>query len=86
MAQGPGYRRIEAEVLFSSPTRQLYSISEEPFQRAIFNSYNAWLHEFCSYNPERLIGLATSSSSTLIRTPWRTFPLRQDGFSRCADS
>jgi predicted TIM-barrel fold metal-dependent hydrolase len=52
---------IEAEVLFSSPTRQLYSIIEEPFQRAIFNSYNEWLHEFCGYNPKRLIGLATIS-------------------------
>ena len=52
---------IEAEVLFSSPTRQLYGIIDEPFQRAIFNSYNEWLHEFCSYNPKRLIGLATIS-------------------------
>src|SRR4030095_980358 len=52
---------IEAEVLFSSPTRQLYCIIDEPFQRAIFNSYNEWLHEFCSYNPKRLIGSATIS-------------------------
>ena len=49
---------IEAEVLFSSAVRQLYSIVDEPFQRAIFQSYNAWLHEFCSYDPKRLIGLA----------------------------
>lgn len=49
---------IGAEVLFSSAVRQLYGITDEPFQRAIFHSYNAWLHEFCSYNPERLIGLA----------------------------
>src|SRR5262245_5993723 len=52
---------IEAEVLFSSPTRQLYSIIDEPFQRAVFNSYNEWLHKFCGYNPKRLIGLATLS-------------------------
>ena len=49
---------IDAEVLFSSAVRQLYSITDEPFQRAIFHSYNDWLHEFCSYNPQRLLGLA----------------------------
>jgi len=49
---------VEAEVLFSSAVRQLYSIVDEPFQRAIFHSYNAWLHEFCSHNPRRLLGLA----------------------------
>ena len=49
---------VEAEVLFSSAVRQLYSIVDEPFQRAIFHSYNAWLHEFCSANPNRLLGLA----------------------------
>ena len=49
---------VEAEVLFSSAVRQLYSIVDEPFQRAIFHSYNGWLHEFCSYNPKRLLGLA----------------------------
>jgi len=49
---------VEAEVLFSSAVRQLYSIVDEPFQRAIFHSYNSWLHEFCSYNPKRLLGLA----------------------------
>ena len=52
---------IDAEILFSSAVRQLYSITDEPFQRAIFRSYNAWLHEFCSFNPKRLIGLATLS-------------------------
>ena len=49
---------VEAEVLFSSAVRQLYSIVDEPYQRAIFRSYNEWLHEFCSANPKRLIGLA----------------------------
>jgi predicted TIM-barrel fold metal-dependent hydrolase len=49
---------VGAEVLFSSAVRQLYSIVDEPFQRAIFHSYNAWLHEFCSHDPKRLIGLA----------------------------
>jgi uncharacterized protein len=49
---------VEAEVLFSSAVRQLYSIVDAPFQRAIFHSYNSWLHDFCSHNPQRLIGLA----------------------------
>ena len=43
---------IDAEILFSSAVRQLYSITDEPFQRAIFHSYNAWLHEFCSSQSE----------------------------------
>ena len=49
---------VGAEILFSSAVRQLYSIIDEPFQRAIFHSYNAWLHEFCSCDPKRLLGLA----------------------------
>ncbi|MGH7808854.1 MAG: hypothetical protein ACREP5_01130, partial [Candidatus Binatia bacterium] len=49
---------VEAEVLFSSAARQLYSITDEPYQRAIFRSYNEWLAEFCRTNPRRLIGLA----------------------------
>jgi predicted TIM-barrel fold metal-dependent hydrolase len=52
---------IEAEVLFPSPTRQLYSIVDEAFQRAIFRSYNEWLHGFCSHDPKRLVGLAMIS-------------------------
>ncbi|MGH7774896.1 MAG: amidohydrolase family protein [Candidatus Binatia bacterium] len=52
---------VEAEVLFPSPARFFYSLTDEPLQRAIFRSYNAWLHEFCSYNPRRLIGLAILS-------------------------
>jgi uncharacterized protein len=52
---------VEAEILFSSAVRQLYSITDERYQRAIFHSYNEWLHSFCSYHPRRLIGLATLS-------------------------
>jgi len=49
---------VVAEALFSSAARQLYSIADEPYQRAIFHSYNDWLHEFCSVAPKRLLGLA----------------------------
>jgi predicted TIM-barrel fold metal-dependent hydrolase len=59
---------IQAEILFSSAVRQLYSITDEPFQRAIFQSYNAWLQEFCSYNPNRLIGLAILSILDVVHT------------------
>ena len=48
---------VEAEALFASPARFFYGLEDEPFQRAILRSYNAWLHEFCSYNPTRLVGL-----------------------------
>src|SRR5262245_45457658 len=52
---------VDAEVLFSSAARQLYSITDESYQRAIFRSYNEWLHEFCDVNPNRLLGLALIS-------------------------
>ena len=48
---------VEAEILFSSPGRFFYGLEEEPFQRSILRSYNAWLHEFCRYTPRRLVGL-----------------------------
>ena len=50
---------VEAEVLYASHLRHFYELSEEdePFFRAIAQSYNDWLMEFCSYDPERLIGL-----------------------------
>ncbi len=52
---------LAAEVLFASPARFFYAITDEAYQRAIFHSYNDWLHEFCSHNPKRLIGLALLS-------------------------
>jgi predicted TIM-barrel fold metal-dependent hydrolase len=48
---------VEAEVLFSSWARTFYSFTDGDFQRACFRSYNLWLHEFCQYNPKRLIGV-----------------------------
>ena len=44
---------VAAEVLFASVGRFFYGLTDGPFQRAIFRSYNAWLHEFCcSYDPK----------------------------------
>jgi predicted TIM-barrel fold metal-dependent hydrolase len=48
---------IIAEVLFASVGRFFYGLSDAPFQRAIFRSYNAWLHEFCSHDPKRFVGV-----------------------------
>ena len=48
---------VEAEVLFSSWARIFYVLKDAAFQRACFRSYNSWLHEFCSYDPKRLIGI-----------------------------
>ena len=52
---------VGAEVLFPSPSRFFYALTDEPFQRAILRSYSAWLNEFCSYNRNRLVGLAPLS-------------------------
>ena len=48
---------VDAEILFASPARFFYGLTDGPFQRAVFRSYNAWLHEFCSHNPKRLLGM-----------------------------
>ena len=48
---------VAAEVLFASVGRFFYGLTDAPFQRAIFRSYNAWLHEFCAYAPERFVGV-----------------------------
>jgi predicted TIM-barrel fold metal-dependent hydrolase len=48
---------VEAEILYASPARFFYGLTDVPFQRAILQSYNAWLQEFCSHNPKRLVGV-----------------------------
>jgi len=51
---------IDVAVLF--PTRGLYALArddlEPRFAQAIARAYNAWLAEFCSTDPERLLGAA----------------------------
>ena len=44
---------VEAELLFSSPTRFNYAQGDAKFQRSIFRSYNEWLFEFCSYDSKK---------------------------------
>ncbi|HWP59451.1 MAG TPA: amidohydrolase family protein [Candidatus Acidoferrales bacterium] len=48
---------VEAEVLFSSWARIFYVLKDAAFQRSCFRSYNFWLHDFCTYDPKRLIGI-----------------------------
>ena len=52
---------VVAEVLFASVGRFFYGLTDGAFQRAIFRSYNAWLHEFCTYDPKRFVGVALIS-------------------------
>jgi predicted TIM-barrel fold metal-dependent hydrolase len=49
---------IEAEMLFPSPGRFFYGLTDGPFQHAIHRSYNLWLHEFSSAYSQRLNGIA----------------------------
>ncbi len=71
---------VEAEVLFSSAARQLYSITDEAYQRAIFRSYNEWLAEFCSVDPQRLIGLALLSILDIEQTVADIYDYAKLGF------
>lgn len=48
---------VEAELIFSSPTRFNYAQTDARFQRAIFRSYNEWLLDFCSYDRKRFVPL-----------------------------
>ena len=54
---------VDADILYPSHLRHVYNLSaeHEPFFRDIAKSYNAWLLEFCSVNPKRLVGLPVLS-------------------------
>jgi predicted TIM-barrel fold metal-dependent hydrolase len=49
---------VEAEVLFGAVGNAPLASEDPRLARASFTAYNHWLADFCSYNPERLIGLA----------------------------
>lgn len=46
---------VEVDILYASHLRHVYglSIKDEPFFRAIAQSYNDWLMEYCSVAPNR---------------------------------
>jgi predicted TIM-barrel fold metal-dependent hydrolase len=52
---------VDAEVLFSGMTMNLYHHPDQEFQRDAFRAYNDWVAEYQSYNPRRLLGIASVS-------------------------
>jgi predicted TIM-barrel fold metal-dependent hydrolase len=52
---------VAAEVLYATWALPFFSVEDLALQRAVFRTYNDWLAEFCSSNPQRLIGLALIS-------------------------
>jgi predicted TIM-barrel fold metal-dependent hydrolase len=48
---------VEAEVLYTSLGMPLFGLKDSELQRACFRVYNDWLAEFCSHDPQRLIGI-----------------------------
>ena len=52
---------VDGEVLYTTLGFRQFWIRDPRLQRACFRVYNDWLSEFCSYSPNRLIGLALIS-------------------------
>jgi uncharacterized protein len=52
---------MEGEVLYTTLGFRQFWIRDPRLQRACFRVYNDWLSEYCSYNPNRLVGLALIS-------------------------
>jgi predicted TIM-barrel fold metal-dependent hydrolase len=48
---------VVGEVLITTLCFRLFWMSDAKLQRACFRVYNDWLSEFCSYAPERLVGV-----------------------------
>jgi predicted TIM-barrel fold metal-dependent hydrolase len=53
---------VSCEVLYPTLALDQFGIAYEPLQQACFRVYNDWLMEYCSYSPERLLGLACISA------------------------
>ena len=52
---------IAAEVLYTSLAFNLFWLTDAAFQENCFRVYNDWLAEFCSYAPDRFVGLGLIS-------------------------
>jgi len=48
---------VSAEVLYPTLMLPLFSLDDPELERACFRVYNDWLIEYCSVNPEQLIGV-----------------------------
>lgn len=71
---------VEAEVLYASPSRFFYSLTDAPFQRSVLRSYALWLHDFCSAAPERLIGVPLLTILDMEKTVQDIHEYRKLGF------
>ena len=49
---------VDAGVFYPSVGNQLYSIQDREFRLALFRAFNDWQIEWCSYDRDRLLGLA----------------------------
>ncbi len=49
---------VEGEIIYPSMGLFLYKVRDSELLSAIFRTYNDWLAEFCSANPDRLKGIA----------------------------
>ena len=56
---------VAAEVIYPSVGMLLFNDPDIDYQHACFDAYNQWIAEFCSYAPQRLIGMG----QTALRTP-----------------
>ena len=56
---------MSAEVIYPSVGMLLCNHPDVDYKHACFEAYNRWIAEFCSYAPDRLIGLG----QTALRTP-----------------
>jgi predicted TIM-barrel fold metal-dependent hydrolase len=83
---------VGAEILFASPCRFFYALTDEPLQRAILKSYAGWLNDFCNYDRKRLIGLPLLSILNIENTVADMKEYAKQGFrgvqipTRIADS
>src|SRR3954454_12513079 len=56
---------VAAEVVYPSVGMILCNHPDVDYQRACFNAYNQWIAEFCTFAPDRLVGIG----QTAMRTP-----------------
>ena len=48
---------VEAEVLYPTFAMRMFAVKDADFQRALFQAYNTWVKDYCSYYPDRLKAL-----------------------------
>jgi predicted TIM-barrel fold metal-dependent hydrolase len=56
---------VDAEILYPTPrmARMMVSNPDREFHRALITAYNDWLSEYCSYAPDRLVGVGLLPNS-----------------------